>query len=107
LTADNVIRDQRMRPLQLHRAPRNLILPRARPVPAPRPPGDRLVEAQHINRSLSALGDVIAALASHSSHVGARAAPTCTRGLDVLCPPLLTYTTSSCVEDKFAPLPHA
>ncbi|KIY97076.1 Kinesin-4 [Monoraphidium neglectum] len=31
--------------------------------------GDRLVEAQHINRSLSALGDVIAALASHSSHV--------------------------------------
>ncbi|KAI8469926.1 MAG: P-loop containing nucleoside triphosphate hydrolase protein, partial [Monoraphidium minutum] len=31
--------------------------------------GDRLIEAQHINRSLSALGDVIAALASRSSHV--------------------------------------
>jgi kinesin family protein C2/C3 len=31
--------------------------------------GDRLVEAQHINRSLSALGDVMAALASKSSHV--------------------------------------
>ncbi|KAH7290995.1 hypothetical protein KP509_30G072200 [Ceratopteris richardii] len=31
--------------------------------------GDRLKEAQHINRSLSALGDVIAALAQRSSHV--------------------------------------
>ncbi|XP_051135098.1 kinesin-like protein KIN-14F isoform X2 [Andrographis paniculata] len=31
--------------------------------------GDRLKEAQHINRSLSALGDVIAALAQKSSHV--------------------------------------
>ncbi|GBF88032.1 kinesin-4-like protein [Raphidocelis subcapitata] len=31
--------------------------------------GDRLVEAQHINRSLSALGDVMTALASRSSHV--------------------------------------
>jgi hypothetical protein len=32
------------------------------------------VEAQHINRSLSALGDVIAALASNSAHVSAAAA---------------------------------
>lgn len=31
--------------------------------------GDRLVEAQHINKSLSALGDVMAALASKTSHV--------------------------------------
>ncbi|KAL0353474.1 UNVERIFIED_CONTAM: Kinesin-like protein KIN-14F [Sesamum angustifolium] len=31
--------------------------------------GERLKEAQHINRSLSALGDVIAALAQQSSHV--------------------------------------
>ena len=30
---------------------------------------DRLKEARHINRSLSALGDVIAALAQKSSHV--------------------------------------
>lgn len=31
--------------------------------------GDRLKEAQHINRSLSALGDVISALAQKSSHI--------------------------------------
>lgn len=31
--------------------------------------GERLKEAQHINRSLSALGDVIAALAQKSCHV--------------------------------------
>lgn len=31
--------------------------------------GDRLKEAQNINRSLSALGDVISALASKSSHI--------------------------------------
>ncbi|KAL8131824.1 hypothetical protein AgCh_007661 [Apium graveolens] len=31
--------------------------------------GDRLKEAQHINRSLSALGDVIAALAQKSTHI--------------------------------------
>jgi hypothetical protein len=31
--------------------------------------GDRLVEAQHINKSLSALGDVMAALASKNNHV--------------------------------------
>lgn len=31
--------------------------------------GDRLVEAQNINRSLSALGDVVAALANKSPHV--------------------------------------
>lgn len=31
--------------------------------------GDRLKEAQHINKSLSALGDVIAALAQKSAHV--------------------------------------
>ncbi|GMI79364.1 KINESIN-LIKE PROTEIN IN ARABIDOPSIS THALIANA D, kinesin 4 [Hibiscus trionum] len=31
--------------------------------------GDRLKEAQHINKSLAALGDVIASLASKSSHV--------------------------------------
>ncbi|KAL2495938.1 Kinesin KP1 [Forsythia ovata] len=31
--------------------------------------GERLKEAQHINRSLSALGDVISALAQNSSHV--------------------------------------
>ncbi|EQC39136.1 hypothetical protein SDRG_03343 [Saprolegnia diclina VS20] len=31
--------------------------------------GQRLKEAQHINRSLSSLGDVIAALGSHSKHV--------------------------------------
>ncbi len=31
--------------------------------------GDRLKEAQHINKSLSALGDVIAALAQKSGHV--------------------------------------
>ncbi len=31
--------------------------------------GDRLREAQHINKSLSALGDVIFALAQKNSHV--------------------------------------
>ncbi|KAL2650794.1 hypothetical protein R1flu_018922 [Riccia fluitans] len=31
--------------------------------------GDRLKEAQHINKSLSALGDVIAALAQRSTHI--------------------------------------
>lgn len=31
--------------------------------------GDRLKEAQHINKSLSALGDVIFALSQKSSHV--------------------------------------
>lgn len=31
--------------------------------------GDRLKEAQHINRSLTALGDVIASLAQKQSHV--------------------------------------
>lgn len=31
--------------------------------------GDRLKEAQHINRSLSALGDVISALAQKSAHI--------------------------------------
>lgn len=31
--------------------------------------GDRLKEAQHINKSLSALGDVISALGNKSSHV--------------------------------------
>ena len=31
--------------------------------------GDRLIEAQHINRSLSALGDVMAALASKDKHI--------------------------------------
>lgn len=31
--------------------------------------GDRLKEAQHINRSLSALGDVIASLAQKQAHV--------------------------------------
>lgn len=31
--------------------------------------GDRLKEAQNINRSLSALGDVISALASKSCHI--------------------------------------
>jgi kinesin family protein C2/C3 len=31
--------------------------------------GDRLKEAQHINKSLSALGDVISALSQKSSHV--------------------------------------
>lgn len=31
--------------------------------------GDRLREAQHINKSLSALGDVIFALAQKSAHV--------------------------------------
>ena len=31
--------------------------------------GDRLKEAQHINKSLSALGDVIFALAQKSQHV--------------------------------------
>lgn len=31
--------------------------------------GDRLKEAQHINKSLSALGDVISALAQKNGHV--------------------------------------
>lgn len=31
--------------------------------------GDRLKEAQHINKSLSALGDVVFALSQKSSHV--------------------------------------
>lgn len=31
--------------------------------------GDRLKEAQHINKSLAALGDVISALAQKNSHV--------------------------------------
>ena len=31
--------------------------------------GDRLKEAQHINKSLSALGDVISALAQKNAHV--------------------------------------
>lgn len=31
--------------------------------------GERLKEAQHINRSLSALGDVISALAQKSAHI--------------------------------------
>jgi kinesin family member C2/C3 len=31
--------------------------------------GERLKEAQHINKSLSALGDVIASLAQKNSHV--------------------------------------
>lgn len=31
--------------------------------------GERLKEAQHINKSLSALGDCIAALAQRTSHV--------------------------------------
>ena len=31
--------------------------------------GDRLKEAQHINKSLSALGDVISALAQKSPHI--------------------------------------
>lgn len=31
--------------------------------------GDRLKEAQHINKSLSALGDVISSLAQKSTHV--------------------------------------
>ena len=31
--------------------------------------GDRLVEARHINRSLSALGSVMAALAAKAPHV--------------------------------------
>lgn len=31
--------------------------------------GDRLKEAQNINRSLSALGDVISALAAKSNHI--------------------------------------
>lgn len=31
--------------------------------------GDRLKEAQNINRSLSALGDVISALAAKNSHI--------------------------------------
>jgi kinesin family protein C2/C3 len=31
--------------------------------------GDRLKEAQHINKSLSALGDVIASLAQKNQHV--------------------------------------
>lgn len=31
--------------------------------------GDRLKEAQHINKSLSALGDVLSALANKTSHI--------------------------------------
>jgi kinesin family protein C2/C3 len=37
--------------------------------------GDRLKETQNINRSLSALGDVISALATKSSHIPFRFYP--------------------------------
>jgi kinesin family protein C2/C3 len=42
-------------------------------------PGERLKEAQAINKSLSALGDVLTALAKKTPHVPYRSAPPCMR----------------------------
>jgi kinesin family protein C2/C3 len=53
--------------------------------------GERLKEAQHINKSLSALGNVMAALQSQSGHVPFRDSK-------------LTYLLQECLSTRTAPL---
>jgi Kinesin motor domain len=47
--------------------------------------GDRLVEAKSINKSLSAIGDVMSALASKSKHVPYRCASSCLLMFERVC----------------------